>query len=112
MRPAPAMKMLDAATDTETGNTIRPWGTRHAFQFRGTTEDEGGGSATVKIEVSNNELDWEELLSVDLSMADENTTDHGGQAFATLAWQHYRARVSAISGTGTAVSVWMSAGGE
>lgn len=73
------------------------------FQAFGTTTA-GSGAATVVIQVSNDGANWIDLGTITLTLGTSATTD----GFAALAaWAFVRANVTAISGTGASVSVYM-----
>lgn len=103
-----SVALLSAATATGAGVATKPRRAIRTFQARGATTA-GAGSATVVIEVSlvpvpTVDTDWLTLGTLTLTLA----TTPSGDGFATDApWHWVRARVSAISGTGAAVSVWM-----
>lgn len=101
------IKILDAATTTATGSTF-PAGQQYkpSRTFSGSIAGTGAVSATVLIEVTNNpDAGWG--LHVTLTMSGTTTdTAHGA---AEGSWSYYRARVTAISGTGCAATVWMGA---
>lgn len=89
-----SMHILDSATTTVTGTTVTPIAkdrTFHAIQT-------GGTSATVLIEVSNDNVDFITLSTISL------TADSDGVA-SDAAWHYVRARISAI--TGGSVDVFM-----
>ena len=72
------------------------------FQAKGTTTA-GAGAATIIIEVTNDTTwPWITLGTITLTLGTAATSD----GLAMLAgWKYVRARLSAISGTGAAVSV-------
>lgn len=98
------------ADQTATGASSRftPGITFKSFQASGTTTA-GAGAATVLIQGSNVALpavdgDWVLLGTITLTLA----TTKSGDGFASDApWRHVRSNVSAISGTGAAVSIYM-----
>lgn len=72
------------------------------FQAAGTTSS-GVGAATINIEVSNDETNWLVAGTINLTLGTTSTSD----GFAMNAsWPFARANVTAISGTGAAVSAW------
>ncbi len=92
--------MLYNATTTGAGDAqyLRPLS---AFQAFGTTTS-GSGAATIKIQVSNNKIDWLDLGTITLTLGTTSTSD----GFASDAcWVWVRANVTALSGTGASVSV-------
>lgn len=99
----PAVKILDAATATGAGNVATLDTVDLTFQAAGTTSS-GSGSATVVIQVSDNNSDWLTLGTITLTLGTTSTSD----GFASAAtWAFVRANVTAISGTDATVSVWM-----
>lgn len=64
----------------------------------------GAGSATIYIEVSNNQGDWITAGIITLTLGTTQVTD-GFEINASWLW--IRARLSALSGTGALVSVHM-----
>jgi len=102
-----SVALLDAATATGAGVASAPRRVRRAFHARGATTA-GAGSVTVVIEVSlvptPTETDWLTLGTITLTLSTTPT----GDGFATDSpWRWVRGRVSAISGTGAAVSLWL-----
>ena len=106
----PSTLILDAATTTATSAVFRPMREQRSFHVYGATSS-GVGSATVAIEVSNiappvnsTNVDWIQLGTVTLTLGTTRVSD----GFVSIgAWTYVRARVTAISGTGAAVSVQM-----
>jgi hypothetical protein len=102
--------LLNAAATTATGASWNPRDTSanatyvyHSFQAVGSTTA-STGAATVLIEVSNDGTNFITLGTITLTLGTTATSD--GFAVANT-WEFYRARVSAISGTGALVSVYM-----
>jgi len=106
----PQTQLLTDATTTATSAVFRPLNPYRTFIVYGATSA-GSGSVTVAIEVSNilnpvntTNVDWVQVGTVTLAL----TTTRLSDGFATYAgWTYVRARVTAISGTGAAVSVAM-----
>lgn len=72
------------------------------FQASGTTTS-GAGAATIVIQVSNDNSNWITAGTITLTLGTSATTD----GFALSAnWKHVRANLTAISGTGAAVTVF------
>jgi hypothetical protein len=75
----------------------------HSFQATGATSA-GSGSATVVIEVSNDGTNYNTLGTITLTLGTSST----GDGFAVSnTWEYYRAKLTAISGTGASVTVYM-----
>lgn len=75
----------------------------HSFQAVGSTSA-STGAATVLIQVSNDGTNYITLATITLTLGTSATSD----GFAvTNNWEYYRANLSAISGTGATVSVYM-----
>ena len=109
----PATLLLNGATTTATSFVYKPSGTVNTFQAFGATTA-GAGAATIVIEVSNIEdpangtnVDWITAGTITLTLATTRTSDGFGMV---IPWRNVRARITAISGTGAAVSVSMGRG--
>jgi hypothetical protein len=91
-------------TVTGAGNAIykdSPHATFHAV-VTGT----GAVTATVDIEVSNDGSTWVDTVAGTITLS--GTTSHADGFTTTAApWKFVRANVTAISGTGATVQVWM-----
>jgi len=74
-----------------------------SFQAIGSTSA-STGAATVKIEVSEDGTNFITLATITLTLGTSATSD--GFAAAN-SWEYYRANLTAISGTGASVSVYM-----
>jgi hypothetical protein len=102
--------LLNAATTTGPGlawqeRDTTPYDTYtyHSFQAIGATTA-STGAATILIEVSNNGTNYITLGTITLTLGTSATSD--GFAVAN-SWNYYRANLSAVSGTGASVSVYM-----
>jgi hypothetical protein len=100
--------MMPARTTTGNGERHTPWGAELSFQAVGRTTA-GVGAATVEIQVSNvpePSVDghWLTALEIVLTLGTTDTSD--GQQIDAC-WRHARAKVTAISGTGANVDVYM-----
>lgn len=102
VRKVGVLPLLDSVIVTSSSASAEPWHTNRTFEAYGATSA-STGAATVIIEVRNSEFsDWHTMATITLSL----TTAVSGDGFASsAAWRYVRARVSAISGTGAAVSV-------
>lgn len=95
--------LLVSATTVAAGNTYTKPATKCTFQGSGTTTA-GAGSATIKVQVSNNDSDWLDLGTITLTLATTSSSD----GFTSEApWKHVRGNVTAISGTGASVNLYM-----
>jgi hypothetical protein len=105
-----AQLLLDEATATGAGPSWNERDTNanstyvfHTFQAVGATTS-STGAATVLIQVSNDGVNYLTLGTITLTLGTALTSD----GFAAINnWNFYRANVSAISGTGANVSVYM-----
>ena len=99
---ATSYQILTDVTTTATGSPIELGASDKTVQAKGTTTA-GAGAATIVIEVTNNtDWPWITVGTISLTLGTAAVTD----GFAISAgWKAMRARVSAISGTGAAVSV-------
>lgn len=95
--------MLDAVITTGAGAEFKlPESGITTFQAHGTTSA-GAGAATIVIQVSNDDDNWITAGTITLTLGTSATSD--GFAFAGN-WGSARANVTAISGTGAAVSAF------
>jgi hypothetical protein len=97
--------LLNGVTTTTTGSTFDLGSNSGDRTFIAYVAGTGAVSATVLIEVSNNGTHFGTLATFSLS----GTTSAGEPLVTDDAWQYVRARVTAISGTGAAVTVTMVA---
>lgn len=96
--------LLNGVTATGAGSGYRVIGKDRTFQANGTTTA-GAGSATVKVQVSNNNVDWIDAGTITLTLATTSSSD----GFASdAAWAHVRGNVTAISGTGASITLTMA----
>lgn len=105
-----AQIILNAATTTGAGDA---WHERdtipkftygyRSFQAVGSTSA-STGAATVLVQVSNDGTNYITLGTITLTLGTSATSD--GLAVAN-SWEYYRANVTAISGTGASVTVYM-----
>lgn len=85
--------------------SLGQWGVgSKTFQSVGSTTA-ATGSATIAIEGSNNGVNWISLGNVNLTLGVTPTSQSLVYAYP---WGYYRANVTAISGTGAKVSVFMA----
>ena len=105
-----AQILLSNATTTATSEAWHPRDTSslatyffHSFQAVGKTSA-STGATTVLIEVSNDGTNYITLGTITLTLGTTTTSD--GFACSNT-WEYYRAKISAISGTGATVSVYM-----
>ncbi len=100
--------LLSAHTTATAGTAKWLYGKKHTFQAKGTTSS-GSGAATIIVEVSNadtpTEADWITMGTITLTLGTTSTSDGFNK---DAPWKWVRARVSAISGTGAAVSAWVA----
>jgi hypothetical protein len=105
-----AQILLNAATTTGAGTAWNPRDTtafatyvQHSFQAVGSTTA-NAGAATILIEVSNDGVNFITMGTVTLVLGTSATSD--GFAVANT-YEYYRANLSAVSGTGAKVTVYM-----
>lgn len=95
--------LLNAVTATGAGASSRPLVKNRTFHISGNTSS-GVGSAAVKVEGSNDNATWVTLATINLTLSATPTAD----GFASDApWAYVRGNVSAISGTGAAITLMM-----
>lgn len=99
-------KLLDAVTSTGAGSAYELDGRAHNHEkqtYQGVVVGTGAVSATVLIQVSNDETNWLTLGTITLS----GTTSATDGFAADAAWVYRRANCTAISGTGATLTVTM-----
>jgi len=108
-----SVQLITNATTTATGGLYSPRCVNRTFQGMGTTSS-GSGSASIVIEASNKALpvegtnvDWTTLGTITLTLGTTQTNDG---FVSSASWRWVRARVSAISGTGATVNVYLGCG--
>lgn len=107
-RKIDAVRILNEVTVSGTGETHIPWSEKLSFQATGQTTA-GAGAVTVDIEASLDGVNFETIITISLTLSTTTTSD---SQVIDAAWKHLRANVTAISGTGAAVSVWMGGKGS
>lgn len=100
-----AITLLQDATATGAGGAVSSTDGEKGFQFYGSTSS-GTGSATITLEISNDGgTVWTTVLTQTLALT---TTAAGSAVGWGSPYDKMRANVTAISGTGAKVSVYMS----
>lgn len=94
------VNLIADKTTTGAGASHHLWRKDKTVQVKGSTSA-GAGAATVDIEVSNDDSNWEVLATVTLTLGTTETSDGFSDA---AAWKHIRANVKSISGTDAAVT--------
>lgn len=105
-----AQLLLNAATGTGAGDAWKPRDVPatntyivHSFQAVGNTTS-STGAATVLIQVSDDGTNYLTLGTITLTLGTASTSD----GFSVINdWNFYRANLTAITGTGANVSVYM-----
>lgn len=94
-------KLLDAVTTVSTGRAFALRGSNLTFQAYGSTQS-GTGAAVIDVDVSNDETNWTNVGTLNLTLGTTATNDA-----ITVAgrWPYARGRVTSISGTGAAVTL-------
>lgn len=108
-RPNKSVAIMSAKTTTGAGERHTPWGAELSFQAVG-RGSAGAGAVTVEIQVSDvpepsADGHWMTALEIELTLDGTTEVSDGQQIDA--AWRHIRANVTAISGTGANVDVYM-----
>ena len=105
-----AQVLLNAVTATGAGTAWQARDTsaiatytQHSFQAVGSTTA-STGAATIVIEASNDGTNYVTMATITLTLS---TTPSSDGFAAANSWEFYRASVSAISGTGANVTVYM-----
>jgi hypothetical protein len=98
--------LLNGVTSTGAGSTHQLSKPKKTFQASGSTTA-GAGAATIKIQVSNDNVNWLDMGTISLTLSTSVTSD----GFSSdSAWTYVRANLSALSGTGASVTVTVGAG--
>lgn len=100
---ASVRNLLTAATTTETGAWVQLGGGDHVLSFSFLEVGTGALTGTVVIEVSNDGTNAQTLITSTLS----GTTTVQDWADRTIKAGYVRARISALTGTGAAITVKM-----
>ena len=96
--------LLSGATTTGAGVYVRLDPGVKTFQVYGTTTS-GAGSATVKIQGSNDGLAWDDIdAGMSLTLATTLSSTSSDSYTSDDRYAYHRANVTAISGTGARVS--------
>ena len=95
------LTLLSGATATGAGSTVEPETAARAFQASGLTSS-GAGSATVLVQVSADGTNWMTLATITLTLTTSTSSDG---LHSTTLWKYVRGNISAISGTGAAVTL-------
>ena len=99
------LPLLTAVTATGAGSGYRKPNTKCSLQAKGRTTA-GVGAATVVVQVSNTDVDADYISmgTISLTLGTTSTAD----GFVTdSSWTYIRGNVTAISGTGAAVTLTM-----
>lgn len=100
------VNLLTDKTTTGAGTAHDPSNCKRSYQGFGSTSS-GAGSATIDVEVSNDNTNWITQGTITLTLA-TTVSDDG---FTTDApWKYVRGNVTAISGTGAKVSLILGNG--
>lgn len=96
-------KLLDAVLATGAGTAVEPVSADRTFHAKLTTSA-GNGSATVRIEVSNDNVGW--ITAGTITFASAASPQNDGFSSATP-WKYVRGNVTAIAGTDAALTLTM-----
>jgi len=99
-----AQNILNAVTSTGAGGS-RPLPALYSTYQAIANGTSGAFSATVKVQVSNDDTNWEDAITFSLS-GTATTADSDG-ANISAPWAYVRGNVTAISGTGANVTLIM-----
>lgn len=93
--------ILSAATTVAAGTSVAGQGAPKTYQASGTTTA-GSGSATVLVQCSNNDTNWDTLGTITLTLS---TTTSSNSFLSSDRCLRLRGNVTAISGTGASVTL-------
>jgi hypothetical protein len=95
--------LLTAATTAAAGSAVPGVSGVKTYQANGTTTA-GAGSATIKVQGSNNGANWDDIGTITLTLSTTTSSD----SFASDdRYAELRGNVTAISGTGASVNLVM-----
>lgn len=105
-----SVKLLNAATATGPGEAHNLFRGEKSFQLTGQTSA-GAGSATVTVEVCDQDVpvNWITMCTITLALTTATSTDG---STSNAPWRWVRGNVTAISGTGAAVTLWNGSRGD
>lgn len=98
MSQVKTLTVFNARTTTGTSEIFQPWGTRRTIEV--TVSGTGAVSTTVVVQISNDETNWITLTTLAVS----GTTTATDGAAMDAAWRYMRLNMTALSGTGAAVT--------
>lgn len=98
MSQVKTLTVFNARTSTGASDVFQPWGTRRTVEI--TVAGTGAVSTTVQVQISNDESNWINLTT--LTVAGTTTATDG--AAMDAAWRYMRLNITALSGTGAAVT--------
>jgi hypothetical protein len=98
--------ILDDKIATGAGDVHKPNGAKRTAQCMAETSA-GAGTASIAIEVSNDNTNWITAGTISLSFDDDPIVDDG--FVMDSPWRYLRANVTAISGTDATVDCWLGA---
>lgn len=96
-----------AQTTTGASSAIRPENlaqTNQVFQASGTTAS-GTGSATIKLQGSNDGTNWVDIGSISLTLGTAATSD---KVVSVQNWLFVRGNVTALTGTGASINATLN----
>lgn len=96
--------LLNQVTGTGAGVQFSPRGRQASFKAYGKTTA-GAGAATVKVQFSLDGSNWVDGATISLTLTNTGNVSDG--LTTNTAWKYVRGNVTAISGTGAAVSLLM-----
>lgn len=103
MRECVAVKILDGVSEITTGAAHSPVGGSRTFKCSGSTTV-GTGSATIIVQSSSDGSLWIDAATFDISLS----TAISSSGFSVdNSWKYVRGKVTAISGTGASVTLWL-----
>ena len=107
-RETEAVRLLNEVTVTATSERVRGVDARLTFQATGQITGGGPDEATIDVEASNDGVNFLVLGTISLTLPASLATVTDGFA-SDARWKFFRFNVTAISGTGAAVSAFLGA---
>lgn len=95
--------LITAATGTGAVSSVKNVQRVKTYQANGTTSA-GSGAATIKVQGSNNDANWDDIGTISLTLA---TTTSSDSFTSDDRYLYVRGNVTAISGTNASVNLVM-----
>lgn len=107
MQAVDSRALLTEATTVAAGVAVSSFSGVKTYQATGKTTS-GAGSATIVVEGSNNNINWDTIGTITLTLSSTAADDSNSDSFASEdRYTLIRGNVTALSGTGASVNLSM-----